>query len=48
MARDRREIEYRDDDFIPSSRLPHEAEHALLRIAAVDPLEAGRITIQLV
>ena len=32
----------------PPRRLPHEAQHALLRIAAIDPLESGGIAIQFV
>src|SRR5262245_39049186 len=41
MARDWSEVENGNDDFIPSPRFPHEAQHALLPVAAVDPLKTS-------
>src|SRR4051794_27133899 len=47
MASERSEIENRNDDLVAAARLPHETQHALLRIAAVDPLEPRGIAVQL-
>src|SRR2546423_1711079 len=46
VTRNRSEVENHNDDFLFPLRLPHETQHALLRIAAVDPLESGWIAVE--
>ena len=46
VPRYRGEIENSNDDLVAAARLAHEAQHTLLRIAAVDPLEPRRIAVQ--
>src|SRR3972149_218668 len=48
MARDRREVGDEEDEILPVPGPPREGHHALLPVAAVDPLEAGGIEVHLV
>src|SRR5262245_33421224 len=48
MPRNGSEIENSDDDLISAFGLSHEAQHALLRVASVDPFEACGIAVEFV
>ena len=46
MPRHRGEIKNDDDDLVPTPGLPHEADHALLRVATVDPFKSIAIAVE--
>src|SRR5439155_22421845 len=48
VPRNRSEIEDHGNNFAGVLRLAHEAEYALLRVAAIDPVEACRVAVQFV
>src|SRR5262245_61151192 len=48
MPRNGSEIENSGDNLISAFGLPHEAQHALLRVASVDPFKSRRVAVEFV